>query len=270
MGGTAITTHPVGNTGAGPEIEGNGGADMAGSAPRADQDRAADAVRLRLLGAFALTVGGREVPLRPNSCRLLAYLAVQRHWVPRSTAAGTLWPGADPAHAAGNLRSTLWRITRSVGRVVVTVRAHSLRLDDAVDVDLERVERAARCQEPVVADVRSLGLDLLPDWDDEWVEVHRECFRQVRLRALESLCAQHRRTGRLRQALDLALAAVSAEPLRESAHRQLVEVHLAEGNAAEAVRQYQFYRHMLDERLGLGPSPAMHRLVAPLLANAHR
>lgn len=245
---------------------------MAGSPSDPGGSRDGDAVRLRLLGTFTLTTGGSEVPLPPNACRLLAYLAVERRWVARSVAAGTLWPGADGARAAGNLRSTLWRITRAVGQVVITVRAHSLRLGDDVEVDLERVERAARrCGEPggpAAADPASFGLDLLPDWDDEWVEVHRECFRQVRLRALESLCAQHRRTGRLRQALYLALAAVSAEPLRESAHRQLVEVHLAEGNAAEAVRQYQFYRHMLAERLGLTPSPAMHRLVAPLLVDA--
>jgi DNA-binding SARP family transcriptional activator len=62
------------------------------------------------------------------------------------------------------------------------------------------------------------------------------------------------------------LAAVSAEPLRESAHRELVEVHLAEGNVAEAVRQYDVYRHMLRRQLGLAPSPVMRRLVAPLLA----
>lgn len=230
-----------------------------------------DAVRLRLLGVFALTVGGHEVPLPPNACRLLAYLGVERRWVARSTTAGTLWPSADPTRAAGNLRSTLWRITRSVGRVVIAVRAHSLRLDDDVEVDVDRVERAARrCEGPAADDPESLGLDLLPDWDDDWVEVHRECFRQVRLRALESLCERHRLTGRLRQALHLALAAVTAEPLRESAHRQLVEVHLAEGNAAEAVRQYHFYRHILDERLGLTPSPAMHRLVAPLLAHSPR
>jgi DNA-binding SARP family transcriptional activator len=42
-------------------------------------------------------------------------------------------------------------------------------------------------------------------------------------------------------------------------------VHLAEGNAAEALRQYQTYRSLLADELGLGPSPALRRLVAPLL-----
>jgi DNA-binding SARP family transcriptional activator len=66
-------------------------------------------------------------------------------------------------------------------------------------------------------------------------------------------------------ALQAGLTAVSAEPLRESAHRRVVEVHLAEGNPAEALRQYQSYRQLLRAELGLIPSPAIRSLVAHLL-----
>jgi DNA-binding SARP family transcriptional activator len=45
----------------------------------------------------------------------------------------------------------------------------------------------------------------------------------------------------------------------------VIEVHLAEGNHAEALRQYQGYRHRLREELGLAPSPVIRALVAPLL-----
>ncbi|MDP9399167.1 MAG: bacterial transcriptional activator domain-containing protein, partial [Actinomycetota bacterium] len=61
------------------------------------------------------------------------------------------------------------------------------------------------------------------------------------------------------------LAAVQSEPLRESAHRRVIEVHLAEGNLGEALRQYQTYRRLVADELGLPPSPAIRRLVAPLL-----
>jgi DNA-binding SARP family transcriptional activator len=227
-------------------------------------------VTVGLLGTFALWIEQREMSLTPNAERLLAYLALERRWTPRSTVATTLWPDTTLTRAQGNLRSALWRVTRTTGRLIVTARAHSLRLDEDIDVDLVRVERGARwCHEltaPEPVDVDLLTVDLLPDWTDEWVVMHRECFRQLRLRALESLCARYRRVGQLRQAMSLALTAVSAEPLRESAHRELVEVHLAEGNLAEAVRQYDVYRHMLRRQLGLVPSPAMRQLVAPLLA----
>jgi DNA-binding SARP family transcriptional activator len=100
--------------------------------------------------------------------------------------------------------------------------------------------------------------------------VHRECFRQLRLRALEALCAHRRDSGRLGEALEAGLTAVAADPLRESAHRELFAVHLAQGNAAEALRQYHFYRDMLRSQLGLTPSPVMREMVAPLLCRTGR
>jgi len=65
---------------------------------------------------------------------------------------------------------------------------------------------------------------------------------------------------RLEEALEVGLAAVAAEPLRESAHRAVVSVHLAEGNTAEAIRQYRLCRRLLKEQLGVEPSPRMHQL----------
>jgi DNA-binding SARP family transcriptional activator len=63
-------------------------------------------------------------------------------------------------------------------------------------------------------------------------------------------------------AVEAGLACVSAEPLRESAHRALVKVYLAEGNPGEAIRQYKLYRKLVHEELGLEPSDELNRLVA--------
>jgi DNA-binding SARP family transcriptional activator len=90
-------------------------------------------------------------------------------------------------------------------------------------------------------------------------------FRQARLHALDDMCARYLRRGNARAALEAGLAAIRVDPLRESAHRRVIEVHLAEGNAAEALRQYQLYRRALREELGLAPSGQIRRLVAPLL-----
>ena len=56
-------------------------------------------------------------------------------------------------------------------------------------------------------------------------------------------------------ALHLALEAVRAEPLRESANARLIEVYLAEGNVCDALRQYDAFRALLQRELGLEPSP---------------
>jgi DNA-binding SARP family transcriptional activator len=93
----------------------------------------------------------------------------------------------------------------------------------------------------------------------------REWFRQIRLHALEALCDRYRDDGRLDAALDAGITAVAADPLRESAHRQLALVHIEEGNFAEALRQYEVFRRLLRTELGLAPSSRFRKLVAPLL-----
>jgi DNA-binding SARP family transcriptional activator len=48
--------------------------------------------------------------------------------------------------------------------------------------------------------------------------------------------------------------------LRESAHRALIRVHLAEGNRFEAQRQYDLCRRLLRDRLDIEPSPQLEAL----------
>jgi hypothetical protein len=67
-------------------------------------------------------------------------------------------------------------------------------------------------------------------------------------------------------ALQCALAAVDGEPSRESAHRRVIEVQLAEDNVGEAIRQFRRCRQQLAEDLGIRPS----RSLTELVAGAHR
>jgi DNA-binding SARP family transcriptional activator len=79
------------------------------------------------------------------------------------------------------------------------------------------------------------------------------------------LASQLLRQGRHSAALDAALHAVAVDPLRESAHRVAVEVHLAEGNVPEAQHQYQACRQLLLGELGLNPTTEF----ADLVRDAH-
>jgi DNA-binding SARP family transcriptional activator len=94
------------------------------------------------------------------------------------------------------------------------------------------------------------------------VLLERERFHQLRLHALEALCDRLTTAGRYGEAIDAGLAAVTAEPLRESAHRVLIKAHLAEGNQGEADRQYQLCRRLLRDELGVDPSNALRALLS--------
>jgi DNA-binding SARP family transcriptional activator len=225
-----------------------------------------------LLGRFELTCGGVRVQVPMSAQRVLAFVALHEHSVLRAHVAGSLWLETSEARAHANLRSALWRLHRCGGRLV-DATCNGLRLGAEVHVDLREAEAVARRiisdadpSSHVSPEVLVLAGDVLPDWYDEWVLLERERFRQLRLRALETLSDRLVEAGRLAEALDAAQAAVGAEPLRESAHRALVRVHLVEGNAGEAVRQYRLFRHLLGEQLGLEPSERMEELMRSIAA----
>jgi DNA-binding SARP family transcriptional activator len=223
-------------------------------------------LRLQLLDSFALLDGKETVALPPSVQRLVAFVTVHDRLLLRSYVAGAIWPETSEQSAGANLRTALWRLNH-LGLPVVEAADSTLRLGPTVRVDLrERLlegKRLLETDEPEVGglDDSVFRLDLLPDWYDDWLVIERERFHQLRLRVLECVCERLTAQGDYAGALDAGLAAVAGEPLRESAHRALVKVHLAEGNQAEAVRQYGLYRRLLEEHLGLTPSLQMLELL---------
>jgi DNA-binding SARP family transcriptional activator len=234
-----------------------------------------DALVVHLLAGLYVTAGTRRQEVPEGSKQLLAYVALRRRRVERRQVAGTLWPFGDEERAAGNLRSALWRLRRA-GINVLVADKWSLALDSAVMVDLHILEQwATRLIEgtasghdlaiaPSVVD----AMDLLPGWYDDWALAERERIRQRLLHALEALCGRLTGLGRFADAVDAALLAVSAEPLRESAQRTLIEAHVAEGNLTEARRSYLAYRTLVRRELGIDPSSDL--LAALDVAEPHR
>jgi DNA-binding SARP family transcriptional activator len=224
-----------------------------------------------------LTVDQEQVPLVASAQRLLALLALADRPLGRNHIAGVLWPDTTILRANANLRTSLWRVQRTHSHLIAT-SPQQLTLAAEVGVDLRHVARCARrlldrhasCDDILTADTRAeLSVDLLPDWyDDDWLLMEREQFHQLRLHALEAMCERLTEAGRYGEAIDAGLAAVRAEPLRESAHEVVMKAHLAAGNRWEAIRQYEHCRLLLREEMALEPSATLHDLL--LLARAQR
>lgn len=235
-------------------------------------------LHLKLLGGFALAQSGHVIHLPHSVQRMVAFLSLRDRPLERSHVAGSLWPDGTQAQCFASLRSTLWRLRRT-GLDVVRVTQNDIVLADHVAIDVRDVAAQVRrltdtsvpCQ-PSDLDPAPLCDELLPGWlDDDWLVVERERMRQMCLHGLEALCDRLRDSGRYGLAIEAGLAAVRGESLRESAHRALIKVHLAEGNHWEALRQYRWYRTHLQDELGLAPSPLLLGLVEglmpPLLAS---
>jgi DNA-binding SARP family transcriptional activator len=222
---------------------------------------------LTLLDGFELTQGGRSVSLPLAVQRALAFLALHGRPLLRLYVAGVLWPDTPEERAGANLRSTLWRLHQPAGRLVEATGQH-LRLAATVQVDVHDMSILATrlldsCSAWEHTEYRRLFAsgELLRDWYDDWVMIERERFRQLRLHALEKLCEYLTAVQRFGDAVQAGMAAVAAEPLRESAQRVLIRAHLAEGNDGEAIRQFRSYAQNLHAELGLAPSARIRELV---------
>ena len=205
-----------------------------------------------------------------SSQRLLAFLALHNRPLLRLYVAGNLWIDADEDRSHANLRSALWRLRR-VGYPLVEATSSHLGLAEDVEVDVHRVvafAREALDSLPREGSYRpdEFSGDLLPDWYDDWVETERERVRQLRVHALEAVAEQLAAEGKYGQAVEAGMAAVGVDALRESAHRVLMKVYIAEGNWSEALRQYRVYAERLHDELGLAPSAQMEELVRDLVA----
>jgi DNA-binding SARP family transcriptional activator len=229
-------------------------------------------LRLNLLRGFELSRDGDALTLPMNAQRLVAFVALHDRPSPRLFVAGSLWTDSDEERSNASLRSALWRVGCVAADLLTTSKSH-LSLAPGVMVDMRKTVSIAR---RLVDDPQEVGLDeidarclvgdLLTGWYDDWIIVERERLRQLTLHALELLCVRLSSIGKHAQAIESGMAAVLAEPLRESAHRALIQAHIREGNCCEALRQYRIYRDLVRQELSIEPSQLMEDLVAGLMA----
>ncbi|WFE30410.1 bacterial transcriptional activator domain-containing protein [Solwaraspora sp. WMMD791] len=226
-------------------------------------------VRLLLLGGFRLVRHDDPVIVPRGLQRIVALIGL-RPGATRAHLAGLLWPDAAEDRALSSLRTALWRLRQEPACPLRTV-GDTVRLDPQVKVDVDDLVRtAARVRDggdPRLADavLTAARHDLLPGWYDDWVLLERERLRQLRLHMLEHVARSHLDAGEHDEALQAALEAMGAEPLRETPHRLIVQIHLAEGNVYEALHAFYAYRDLVLRELQLEPSAAMSALLADIL-----
>jgi DNA-binding SARP family transcriptional activator len=231
------------------------------------------ATHLQLLGSFTLAVDGRRIEVASAGQRLFALLGLRGGRAHRSQIAGELWPDQSEPRALSNLRSAMWRMPE-IAQAVIARSGAFLMLRDSLIVDLDEAAGLARrlflapdTEQAETIDRELLMTDILPGSDEEWLIVPREQHRQRRLHALEILVRNDLDHDRPLDAVDVALAAVAAEPLRESAQLLLVRAHLAAGNRAAARDQFHRFRDLLASELDVSPSAELAQLMEATTAH---
>ncbi len=246
--------------------------------PQGDAGIAPDPVTIRLLGLPEIS--GRAVgPEQPSPVvfHLLAYLLINASNT-RTSVCTAFWPDAAERQARRRLSTAVWRLRKYFeavpcggDRVVVTsgdrlaFRANPPFWADITAFDAI-VGRAGDDDPDDVADleraVEWYRGDLLEGCYEEWLLPDRERYRQRLITGLERLADWHHRRGNPERAIHYGLRLLDLDPLRESIHRAIMQLHIERGEPTEAIRQFERCRQILDDELGAPPMPETLLLAA--------
>jgi predicted ATPase len=240
-------------------------------------------VEFRVLGPVEAQQNGRLIALGgPRQRTLLALLLLRPgRVVPTDELVDAIWVGDPPEGAATTIRSYVSRLRsalRDTAHVGANASGYSLHV--AADlIDAARFDRLVRAADDdlangrarVAADNLARALSL---WrgrafgdlsDDGPLRVEAERLDELRLHAVEARFEAEIAVGHASAVMHEIEAAVSSHPYRERLWRLLMLALYHSGRQADALAAYQRARHMLDDQLGIDPSPELQALEGQIL-----
>ena len=243
-------------------------------------------VRFGLLGTLVVRDGATDVPVSaPRQRVLLASLLLGAgRVVGVDELAEVLWEGQPPAGARGAIHSAVQRLRVTLGPSgagLVETRApgYLMRVDDG-DFDVREFSAlAARGQAAAAAGTWAEAADLLREALKRWrgeplADVPSQLLRDREapaikdqwLQALVTRIEADLHLGRPGEVLAELRQLVTAHPLQEQFHAQLMLSLYRSGRQADALAAYQDVRRILADELGVDPGPELRRLHQRILA----
>src|SRR3954451_23657930 len=219
---------------------------------------------LHLFGPFEVRLHGQPLPrLRSRKGEWLLALLTLRHGgeVDRSWLAGTLWPDSPETAALASLRSCLKDLRRALGAEAARLHSPTPRL---LALDLEGAEADVVAFDAGIAQGDASSLEqaialyrgpLLEEWTEEWAFQERQVREQAYLTALETLAHAAQERGDREAAERHLRRAAAVDPLRETAHRALMQALADSGNYAAASEVHRELRLRLHHELNAEPDP---------------
>jgi DNA-binding SARP family transcriptional activator len=237
---------------------------------------------IALRGANGSTIGEHDFAGR-QARRLFVRLVAIHEPVPHVELADDLWGPTWPPAWDVSLRALVSKLRSTLARVgapgALSSRDGAYTLDLPADtwLDLDAASSAIHRSETALSGRDLAGTcgwaltaraissrPILAGEEGEWLEGLRRRMADVRLRALETLAEVWIEEGDPGLAARDAAEAIEIDPYRESAYRLLIRAHLAAGDRGAAARALEACRRILDEELGVIPSPTTLALIAPV------
>ena len=217
---------------------------------------------VRLFGEFKVSLDSQpiEIPSRPMQS-LLAYLILNAGTAyRREKLAGLLWPESDEKNARHNLRQTLWRLGKVIGKDFFLTDKVSVGFNPQVDYRLDVAVLQDKAAEWNTTDqlVRSVSVYtdvLLPGFYEDWVLLEQERLQAIYEDRMQMLLDRLIHEGRWRETREWAERWIAQGHVPEAAYRALMVAHAGLGDQAGVTAVYQRCVEALDEEIGVEPSP---------------
>jgi len=249
--------------------------------------RSTGSLRIHTLGDFVVVRDGAPVELGQHQARdLLAILICAQGPVHRDKLIEWLWPHLPEERALSTLYSTVYTLrqrlepgrTHSAALSFVRSDGEAYRLDwqrdDHLDV-AEFMRLAQLALRPVPAETRLELLQaaeaactgpFLPQWPyADWAAASRAEVEEAYQAVASELAGAYAEVGQTTAAVALYRRLLVLDPERETWHRALMEIFITEGDRSLAAHQYRLCQRILQERLGIDPSPKTQKLFASLV-----
>ncbi|MBL8132213.1 MAG: hypothetical protein JNL42_10180 [Anaerolineae bacterium] len=241
------------------------------------------ALRLLLFGAPRFEVDGEMVDgVRRKAVAMAAYLALTDRPQTRDMLATLFWPDQDEERGRTSLRSSLHNLTSLSTETWLEADRQMVSLNtEAIEIDVREFVNALAgtrvhlhsdgklCEDCEAALNRAVDLyreDFLTGFSlpdsaefDTWQATQREWLNRECSIALRRLTV-HAAKGGLKEAIAYARRWLAINMLDEQAHRLLMRLYVANGQRAEALRQYQDCVRLLDEELATPPEDETTKL----------
>lgn len=211
-------------------------------------------------GVFEITDPSRNLSLPPSvSARsLLAYLLLYNDRPhARAKLSGIFWPEMPELQARGALRRALWDVRHAVGEdIILANRDQVWSAENAplwLDVtEFENALSRGRMEDLYTALKLYRGRFLEGMYQD-WTLLESDRLHEAYLNTLERLITLTKSAGDYETALEHARTLVAEDPLRESAHREIMRLFHALGRPEAAIQQFEACRNILQRELGFEP-----------------
>jgi DNA-binding SARP family transcriptional activator len=216
---------------------------------------------VRLFGKFNISLDGEaiEIPSRPMQS-LLAFLILNSGTTfRREQLAGLLWPDSDEKNARGNLRQTLWRLGKAVGKHYFLTDKVSVgfnpQAENKLDVEILQNGAAEAVSTDQIEKSISVYTDaLLPGFYDSWILLEQERLQAIFERCMRRLLDRLVRNKQWQAAREWAESWIAKGSVPEAAFRALMWAHAGLGDQAGVQAVYRRCVEALEKEVGVAPS----------------